>query len=97
MAKISMMDDTARNALVLIREAADYLANLEGQDHILIIEMTISMIDKLLAAEGLERVPDVAAYVRRYCNVIDGPADADPITAAILNHAAALIDDETGE
>lgn len=85
-----MMDDTTRAALVLIREAAEVLADLEGQDHALIVEMTAAMLGELLAAEGdLEQVPDVAAYVRRYCDVIDGPADADPIASEILARAAA--------
>jgi len=86
-----MMDDTTRAALVLIREAADYLASLEGQDHTLIVEMTGDMLGELLAAESdLEQVPDIAAYVRRYCDVIDGPADADRIASAILDQAAAV-------
>jgi hypothetical protein len=85
-----MMDDTTRAALVLIREAAEVLADLEGQDHALIVEMTDAMLGELLKAESpLDMVPDVAAYVRRYCDVLDGPADADPIASDILARAAA--------
>jgi hypothetical protein len=85
-----MMDDTTRAALVLIREAAEVLADLEGQDLGLTLEMTVAMLGELLEAESaLELVPDVAAYVRRYCDVLDGPADADPIASEILDRAAA--------
>ena len=85
-----MMDDTTRAALVLIREAAEVLADLAGQDRSLVTEMTTAMLGELLEARSdLEAVPDVAAYVRRYCDVIDGPADADPIASEILDRAAA--------
>ena len=63
-----------------IYAAVEYVANLEGQDRSLVIEMSQTMLDDLI--ERGELYPMVN-YIRRFCDVIDGPADAERIAADI--------------
>jgi hypothetical protein len=60
--------------------AVEYLANLEGQDQGLVIEMSQAMLNDLIEGRGL--VP-MLEYIKRYCDVIDGPEDAERIAADI--------------
>lgn len=63
-----------------IYAAVNYLADLEGQDHTLVIEMSQAMLDATINGEALLPMVEI---VRRYCDVIDGPADAERIAAEI--------------
>ena len=60
--------------------AVEYMTNLEGQDHTLVIEMTQAMLNDLIEEN---RLAPMAGYVSKYCDVIDGPEDAERITADI--------------
>jgi hypothetical protein len=60
--------------------AVDYLSQLDGQDPVLVIEMSQFMINAIIEAEPLPPMIDV---VKRYCDVIDGPEDAERIAADI--------------
>lgn len=63
-----------------IYAAIEHFANLDGQDAMLTIEMSQAMLNDLIETGQLG---DLAAYVRRYCDVIDGPEDAERIAADI--------------
>jgi hypothetical protein len=63
-----------------ILAAVDYLTDIEGQDRGLVIEMSQAMLGDVIEGRGL--LP-LAEYIRHYCDVIDGPADADRIAAEI--------------
>jgi hypothetical protein len=60
--------------------AVDYVSQLEGQDAVLVIEMSLFMINAIIEGGPLPPMIDV---VRRYCDVIDGPEDAERIAADI--------------
>jgi hypothetical protein len=60
--------------------AVDYLSQLEGQDPVLVIEMSQFMINAIIERESLPPMIDVVKY---YCDVIDGPGDAERIAADI--------------
>ena len=60
--------------------AVDYLSQLDGQDPVLVIEMSQSLLNAIIEAEPLPPMLDV---VSRYCDVIDGPEDAERIAADI--------------
>jgi hypothetical protein len=60
--------------------AVDYVSQLDGQDPVLVIEMSQFMINAIIEAGPLPPMIDV---VRRYCDVIDGPEDAERIAADI--------------
>lgn len=66
--------------ITLVRNAAEYLVSLENQDRQMIVEMTIDMIDDILRDGQLR---PTSAYIRRYCDVVDGPEGADRIAAVI--------------
>jgi hypothetical protein len=56
--------------------AVDYMADLEGQDQTLVIEMSQAMLNDLIEGRGLKPMVE---YVKRYCDVIDSDADAERI------------------
>ena len=60
--------------------AVDYFSQLEGQDAVLVIEMSQFLLNAVIEGEPLPPMIDV---VRRYCDVIDGPEDAERIAADI--------------
>ena len=60
-----------------IYAAVDYMTNLECQDTMMIVEMSQSMIDDLIVKGALRPMVE---YVKMYCDVIDGPDDAQRIT-----------------
>lgn len=60
--------------------AVEYIANLEGQDRSLVIEMSQAMLNDVIEGRGLSPMIE---YVRRYCDVLDSPADAERIAADI--------------
>lgn len=66
--------------LMTIHAAVNALTDFEGQDPSLVIEMSQAMLADLIAGDSLAPVVD---YVRRYCDVIDGPSDAERIAAGI--------------
>jgi hypothetical protein len=65
-----------------IYAAVDYFSSgeLEGQDDGLTIEMSQAMLDDVIQGHGLRPMVE---YVKRYCDVIDGPEDAERIAADI--------------
>jgi hypothetical protein len=63
-----------------IYSAVDYMTNLDGQDHGLVIEMSQAMLNDII--EGRDLAPMVE-YVRRFCDVIDSADDAERIAADI--------------
>jgi hypothetical protein len=56
--------------------AVDYMADLEGQDRMLVIEMSQAMLNDLIEGRGLKPMVE---YVKRYCDVIESDADAERI------------------
>jgi hypothetical protein len=60
--------------------AVDYFAQLDGQDPVLVIEMSQFMINAIIEGEPLPPMIDVVSH---YCDVIDGPEDAQRIAADI--------------
>lgn len=56
--------------------AVDYMSNLEGQDRVLVIEMSEDMLNDVIEGRGLKAM---AEYVKRYCDVIDSESDAERI------------------
>ena len=71
-----------------VQASITVLADLEGQDHTLVLEMAQRMLADILDPDRRELLP-LSKYVRHYCDVIDGPDDADPIVADIEREAAA--------
>jgi hypothetical protein len=63
-----------------VYRAVDYMRELEGQDETLVLDMSQAMLNDLI--EGNFLAPMVE-YVRRYCDVIDGPDDAQRIAEDI--------------
>ena len=63
-----------------IYAAVDYISQLDGQDPVLVIEMSQSLLNAVIEREPL---PLMIEVVRRYCDVIDGPEDAERIAADI--------------
>jgi hypothetical protein len=60
--------------------AVDYMTNLEGQDLMLVIEMSQAMLNDAIEGHGLKPMVE---YVRRYCDVLDSEADAERIASEI--------------
>lgn len=60
--------------------AVDYLSQLEGQDDVLVIEMSQEMLGDLI--EGREPRP-LAEYLGRYCDVADNRGDIERFAAEI--------------
>lgn len=63
-----------------IYAAVDYMADLEGQDRSMVVEMSQAMLNDVIEGRGLAPMVD---YVKRFCDVLDSPADADRIAADI--------------
>jgi hypothetical protein len=53
----------------------DHMANLEGQDQTLVIEMSQTMLSAVIE----DRLGPLVEYVKHYCDVIDSEADAERI------------------
>jgi len=53
----------------------DHMANLEGQDQALVIEMSQTMLSDVIE-DGLKPLVE---YVKHYCDVIDSESDAERI------------------
>ena len=60
--------------------AVDYMADLEGQDPVLVIEMSQAMLNDAIEGCGLKPMVE---YVKRYCDVLDSEADAERIASEI--------------
>lgn len=60
--------------------AIDCLSQLDGQDLGLVIEMSQFLLNAVIEAEPL---PPMIEVVSRYCDVVDGPEDAERIAADI--------------
>jgi len=60
--------------------AVEYMANLEGQDPALVVEMSQAMLNDVIEGHGLK---PLVSYVRHYCDVIDSEADAERIAGEI--------------
>lgn len=60
--------------------AVAYMTELDGQDRSLVIEMSQAMLNDVIERGQLAPMLD---YVARYCDVIDGPGDAERIAAEI--------------
>jgi len=78
------------SALRLIHAAVEHLTGLEGQDPMLVIEMSQHMLSDAINAQyhGGGTMRPMTYYVNRYCDVLDSPADADRIATAILDEGA---------
>jgi hypothetical protein len=76
------MNDPAAMTTLLNRMfyAVDYMAELEGQDRTLVIEMSQAMLNDLIEGHGLKPMVE---YVKRYCDVIESDADAERIAGEI--------------
>jgi hypothetical protein len=74
------MDASAISVLNQIYAAINYMSELEGQDPVLVVEMSQAMIN-----DAIERgdIFPMIEYVKRYCDVIDGPEDAGRIASDI--------------
>jgi len=72
------MNDPAAIATQLNRifYAVDYMADLEGQDRSLVIEMSQAMLNDVIEGRGLKAMGE---YVKRYCDIADSEADAERI------------------
>lgn len=60
--------------------AVDYMSKLEGQDPVLVIEMSQDMLNDVIEGRGLK---PMAEYVRHYCDVIESGTDAERIAGEI--------------
>ena len=60
--------------------AVEHMANLEGQDPVLVIEMSQAMLNDVIEGHGLK---PLAEYLKRYCDVIDSEADAERIASEL--------------
>jgi hypothetical protein len=72
------MNDPAAIATQLNRifYAVEYMSNLDGQDPVLVIEMSQAMLNDVIEGHGLK---PMATYVKRYCDVIDSESEAERI------------------
>lgn len=77
---MSQPADVTATQLNRIYFAVEYMAALEGQDHALVIEMSQAMLNDVIEGRGLAPMID---YVKMFCDVIDGPEDAERIAADI--------------
>jgi hypothetical protein len=81
MSNLGMSDPAAITAqLNRIFYAVEHMSNLEGQDPVLVVEMSQAMLNDVIEAHGLK---PMATYVKRYCDVIDSEADAERIADEI--------------
>jgi hypothetical protein len=74
------MDASTISVLNRIYAAIEHMAELEGQDPVLIVEMSQAMINDVIETGDILSMID---YVKRYCDVIDGPEDAERIASDI--------------
>jgi hypothetical protein len=76
------MNDPAATTTQLNRifYAVEYMANLEGQDHTLVIEMSQAMLNDVIEGHGLR---PLVSYVERYCDVMDSEGDAERIASEL--------------
>jgi hypothetical protein len=76
------MNDPAAIATQLNRVffAVEFMANLEGQDKTLVIEMSQAMLNDVIEGHGLK---PLVSYVKRYCDVLDSEDDAERIAGEI--------------
>jgi hypothetical protein len=72
--------DAVTALLARIRDAVDYLADIETQDRAMVLEMSQAMLGDVIEGRGLRPMTE---YIGRYCTLIDGPADVDRIAAGI--------------
>ncbi len=76
-----MSDPAATTAqLNRIFYAVDYMSNLEGQDAVLVIEMSQAMLNDVIEGHGLKPLVE---YVKQYCDVIESEADAERIVSEL--------------
>jgi hypothetical protein len=77
-----MTNDPAATTTQLNRiyHAVDHMAELEGQDLMLVIEMSQAMLNDLIEGHGLKPMVE---YVKRYCDVIESDDDAERIAGEI--------------
>ena len=68
------------NELNRIYRTIDFMANVEGQDNTLIIEMSQAMLNDFINEGELKPIVD---YVKRYCDVLDNAEDAISIAEDI--------------
>jgi hypothetical protein len=74
------MDEIMRVLLNRIYAAIDYMSNLENQDQTMVIEMSQAMLNDIIETGNLRPMLE---YVKHYCDVIDGPDDAERIASDI--------------
>jgi hypothetical protein len=74
------MAEPTTTQLSRIYYVVEYMANLEGQDRSLVIELSQAMLNDVIEGRGLAPMAD---YLRRYCDVLDGPGAAERIAAEI--------------
>jgi len=67
---------TANEILNRIYAAVDYVSNLDGQDTELVLDMSQQMLSDLINTGSIKPMIE---YVKRYCDVIDGPDDIQRI------------------
>lgn len=67
--------------LNLIYKAVDFLTEIEGQDRTLVIEMSQAMLNDYINSGEIKPLIE---YIKRYCDVLDSPEDAQSITDDIL-------------
>lgn len=68
----NVMDVRTRRDIQLVIDTMGYLAELENQDSMLVIECGQHMLADILSNDTLE---PIETYIHRYCDVIDGPND----------------------
>ena len=78
------MDAATRQQLQLVHAATAFMAALDGQDAVLVVEMAQAMLSDLLDTGALA---DLTGYVRRYCDVIGQADEAGQIGAGIRDLA----------
>lgn len=69
------------DALSLIYKAVDYLTEIENQDRTQVIQMSQAMLNDYIN-DG--EIKPLIEYIKRYCDVLDSPEDAQSITDEIL-------------
>ena len=71
-----MITEPIRSEIETIYAAIDYMSELENQDRSMVIEMSQAMLNDLIENGSLYPMIE---YVKKYCDVIDGPEDAQRI------------------
>jgi hypothetical protein len=78
--KESAMDENTLALLNRIYAAVEYMTELENQDRSMVIEMSQAMLNDVIETGELQPMFN---YVKRYCDVIDGPDDIERIASDI--------------